>query len=103
MSIKAKNSSLPRCQKESKGKNYFHGYATYPVDEDMFVKFNEELDVIPEDVSEKKSSKEIHDINIGKEFNNNFFEGDLEIYRTELNRKQEEIRNEDEENNFYCF
>lgn len=81
------------------------GYPKYPENEDIYNKFNQEVDIDPENISQKKN---IIKIDENPTWNEKNFEqdksgSDLDIPGSELDDVQENIGSEDEENNGYSI
>jgi hypothetical protein len=77
----------------------------YPPNEDIYVQFDKEIEIDPEDISKNKTAVEI---NNHTEFNQKDFEedvsgSDLDIPGSELDDELEQLGNEDEENNHYSI
>ena len=82
------------------------GYPVYPADEDIFMKFKEEVNIDPENTSEKKVSKKKNNKdgkNNEKDFEEDKSGSDLDVPGSELDDEQEKVVNEDEENNLYSL
>lgn len=69
----------------------FPGYPSYPASEDIYRTDNEEKDLDPEDVTQKKSS------------NKPSLDKNLDVPGSELDDDREDTGNEDEENNYYSL
>ncbi|WP_329805284.1 hypothetical protein [Flavobacterium facile] len=100
----SKKEHFPKAANEQLDKK--DGYPTYPVDEDIynkFNKFNKEFDIDPENISKKKEIIKIvkHSIWNEKNFNQDKTGSDLDVPGSELDDEQENIGSEDEENNLY--
>ncbi len=67
------------------------GYPSYPASEDIYRTDNEEKDVDPEDITQKKTS------------NKSSIDKNLDVPGSELDDDQEDTGNEDEENNYYSL
>jgi hypothetical protein len=77
----------------------------YPPNEDIYVQFDKEIEIDPEDISKNKTAVEI---NNHTEFNQKDFEedvsgSDLDIPGSEFDDELEQLGNEDEENNHYSI
>lgn len=91
---------------ESKGNGYnLPGYPDYPVSEDIYNICEEEKDIDPEDIFQKKESvgKYTPKRNSEKDLDSEFPGDDLDIPGSELDDLQEDIGSEDEENNYYSL
>ena len=97
----SKKDKFPKAPNEQLDKK--DGYPTYPVNEDIYNKFNKEFDIDPENISKKKEIIKIekHPIWNEKNFNQDKSGSDLDVPGSELDDEQENIGSEDEENNFY--
>jgi len=86
-------------------KKNLQGYPTYPVNDDIYIKYHEEKDINPEDVSKNKELKENNKVgtNNEKNFTDDVSGGDLDIPGAELDDNQENVGSEDEENNYYSL
>ena len=82
----------------------FPGYPTYPASEDIYNQLEQEEDIDPEDISQKKVP--VENGTDGKANIKDFYEdvtgGDLDIPGSD-DDQQEEIGSEDEENNSYSI
>lgn len=90
-------------EKSTDKKDDLPGYPLYPASEDIYSKGKEELDINPEDISEKKVKNEEPDAMNEKDFKGDQSGSDLDIPGTELDDKQENVGSEDEENNHYSL
>lgn len=92
---KAANEQLPKKD----------GYPTYPVNEDIYNKFDKEFDIDPENTSKKKEIIKIekHPIWNEKNFDQDQSGNDLDVPGSELDDEQENNGSEDEENNSYSI
>lgn len=88
MKKKVTNFNLSNLNKEINGKKYFHGYAPYHVEKGALVKYHEE------------SSLNTQDEKIGRDFNHDYYGSDIDIYGSELDDSQQEIRKEDDGSQF---
>ena len=81
------------------------GYPQYPVNEDIYNKFNKEYDIDPENISKNKDIISIDKIPSWNEknFDQDHSGMDLDIPGSELDDDQENIGSEDEENNGYSI
>jgi hypothetical protein len=80
------------------------GYPKYPESEDIYNKFEEKIDIDPENVTKKKPLE----IDLDPEWNEMDFDlehpgADLDVPGAELDDEQEKIGSEDEENNYYSI
>lgn len=85
--------------------NALPGYPSYPEEEDIFNKFQEEQDLNPEDISINKtlnSETKSATGNIRNE-NKDVSGDDLDVPGSELDDELEEVGSEDEENNYYSL
>jgi hypothetical protein len=105
MKEKGENSNLPGQQECNEEKKTLQGYPIYPASEDIYSKYEEEIEIDPEDISKikdfnendkDKSSRE-------KDFNDYISGRDLDIPGSELDDKMEDTGSEDEENNYYSI
>jgi hypothetical protein len=83
-------------------KNDPQGYPIYPDGEDIYINFEEEEDINPEDTSKTKEPNSTNAIR-RKDLDDEYSENDLDIPGTEMDDLQEDIGSEDEENNFYSL
>lgn len=97
----SKKEKFPKAANEQLDKK--DGYPTYPVDEDIYNKFNKEFDIDPENISKKKETIKIekHPMWNEKNFKQDTSGNDLDVPGSELDDEQENIGSEDEENNLY--
>lgn len=97
----SKKEKFPKAANEQLDKK--DGYPTYPVDEDIYNKFNKEFDIDPENISKKKETIKIekHSMWNEKNFKQDTSGNDLDVPGSELDDEQENIGSEDEENNLY--
>ena len=80
------------------------GYPSYPKDEDIYEKFEEESDVNPADTSKTKVSNNNNALRQQALDKKHKLSGkDLDVPGSELDDAQEAIGNEDEENNYYSL
>lgn len=81
------------------------GYPSYPEVEDIYKKYQEEIEIDPEDVSRNKAPAEKDKTGMGNENKiiNDLSGSDLDVPGSELDDEQEEIGSEDEENNYYSL
>ena len=105
MSMKARKyrTKMSGQQKGKEEKNGLSGYPTYPSSEDIYIKYQEEKEINPEDISKTKASNDNDRTNNEKDFNDDVSGNDLDIPGTELDDSQENIGSEDEENNYYSL
>ncbi|WP_320814752.1 hypothetical protein [Flavobacterium sp.] len=75
----------------------------YPASEDIYVKFKEEKDLNPEDISKKKKLNEKEASLNEKDFKTYRSGSDLDVPGSELDDQQESVGSEDEENNYYSI
>jgi len=76
---------------EKKSGEQYPGYPSYPASEDIYRTDEEEKDLDPEDITQKKTS------------NNSSIDKNLDVPGSELDDDQEDTGNEDEENNYYSL
>jgi len=97
----SKKEKFPKAANEQLEKK--DGYPTYPVNEDIYNKFDKEFDIDPENISKNKESIKIdkHPIWNEKNFKQDKTGSDLDVPGSELDDEQENIGSEDEENNLY--
>ncbi len=89
-------------QKKDTEREDLPGYPEYPDNEDIYVKYKEERDIRPDELSRRKqgrvptgdNEKDFGDIVTGK---------DLDVPGTELKDPAHETGNEDEENEYYSL
>jgi len=103
MKKKDEDRSLTGSQNGRKGENDLPGYPSYPANEDIFNKFQEEKDINPEDTSKPKELNSadvaIEEIDLNDEHPGN----DLDVPGSELDDEMEDVGSEDEENNYYSI
>jgi hypothetical protein len=103
MKKKDEDRSLADSQNGRKGENDLPGYPSYPANEDIFNKFQEEKDINPEDTSKPKELNSagvaIEEIDLNDEHPGN----DLDVPGSELDDEMEDVGSEDEENNYYSI
>lgn len=92
-------------RQKNKSANNPNGYPPYPVEEDIYNKFQEETEIDPEEISVNKVSDEKDEAgnNIGIHPDSNRSGRNLDVPGSEMDDKQEDIGNEDEENNYYSL
>jgi hypothetical protein len=90
-------------QKSKEAKNDLRGYPTYPVNEDIYSKYQKEKDINPEYISKTKGSIDNYETNNETDLNNDVYARDLDVPGAELDDNQENIGSEDEENNYYSL
>ena len=78
-------------RQEKKAGDEFPGYPFYPASEDIYRTDEEEKDLDPEDITQKKTS------------NKASIDKNLDVPGSELDDDQEDTGNEDEENNYYSL
>jgi len=110
MKAKGHNTGLPNVHarltgrlKSKEPKDKLSGYPPYPVNEDIYNKYQEEKDINPEDTSKTKVSNNFSGTNNEKDFNDDMSGNDLDIPGAELDDDQENVGSEDEENNYYSL
>jgi hypothetical protein len=80
------------------------GYPFYPDNEDIYQQSLEEMDIDPEDTSQRKKANEDEpDGHYEADFDGQKFEYELDVPGAELDDESEAIGNEDEENNYYSL
>lgn len=90
-------------QKGSNKNNDLPGYPSYPANEDIFSKYQEEKDINPEDISTPKPSHTDNDSISELDLNTGLPGSDLDVPGSELDDEMEAIGSEDEENNYYSI
>jgi len=90
--------------KDTEGREEFPGYPAYPASEDIYRQEKEEIDIDPENPTQRKKileDEEAIDRRISKDRE---MDGeDLDVPGSELDDDLEEIGSEDEENNYYSL
>lgn len=81
------------------------GYPTYPVNEDIYNKFDKEFAI---DINEKTNKKSVEILDEDPEWNEadidlEYPRDELDVPGSELDDEQEAIGSEDEENNYYSI
>lgn len=89
--------------KEKPKSDEYADLQNYPASEDIYVKFKEEKDLNPEDISKKKTTNEKEASLNEKDFKTYNSGSDLDVPGSELDDQQESIGSEDEENNYYSI
>jgi hypothetical protein len=81
------------------------GYPKYPENEDIYNNYQEEKDINPEDISQKKGKNKFGSAweKNEKSFNDNKSGSDLDVPGSEMDEMQENFGSEDEENNYYSL
>ena len=80
------------------------GYPSYPKDEDIYEKFEEESDINPADTTKKKVSNSTNALRQQALDKKHKLSGkDLDVPGSELDDAQEAIGSEEEENNYYSL
>ena len=81
------------------------GYPLYPSGEDIYIKFQEEKDLDPEEISKIKASNTDDKKGLGhnEDLPDDIYDIDLDVPGSELDDTQENIGSEDEENNYYSL
>lgn len=105
MKTKRENAKLSGPEEGRQEKDPLPGYPEYPESEDIYSKYEEEEDIDPESISDKKESpeKEIDESSLKKDLGEGLPGRDLDIPGSELDDKMEDIGSEDEENNYYSM
>ena len=94
--------NLTDSQADKKEEKTLQGYPIYPKGDDIYINFQEEEDVNPENTSKRKEPNSNNALR-GKALDDDPSENDLDIPGAELDDAQEDIGNEDEENNYYSL
>jgi hypothetical protein len=104
--MKNQSNIIPAGNIHSRGHRYNSaGYPAYPSGDDIYHKFHKEKDIGPEVISKNKAInkddefKAFYDKYLLDEMCGNY----LDAPGAELDDEQENIRNEDEENNYYSL
>jgi hypothetical protein len=89
--------------KNTKKDEEFPGYPIYPANEDIYRQEKEEIDIDPENPSQRK--KAVTDDSVDRRISKDQeMDGeDLDVPGSELDDELEEIGSEDEENNYYSL
>ena len=95
--------NLPAGNKTNPGEIDLPGYPVYPPDEDIFIRYKEEKDLNPEDISNTKDIIRKAGIIRSVTFTEQDSGSNLDIPGSELDDAMEEIGSEDEENNYYSL
>ncbi len=103
MKEKDNNKNLPGKKTGNTAAVEFPGYPTYPAEEDIFNKFQEEKDISPVDNLEMKEWNEKPEADSVKELNEELPGSELDVPGSELDDEREEVGSEDEENNYYSI
>jgi hypothetical protein len=105
MKEKGENTKLAGRKEGHEKKNTLPGYPIYPESEDIYSKYDEEKDIDPEVISERKDllEKEKDKSSLKRDINDDLSGRDLDIPGSELDDKLEDIGSEDEENNYYSI
>ena len=92
-------------RESNKAEDYLSGYPVYPEEEDIYNNYEEEIDIDPENLFQKKESSEKMRFKRNPELNldDGFPGDDLDIPGAELDDEMENIGSEDEENNYYSL
>jgi len=96
---KDKSAILLPQQNGNKEKVELSGYPLYPASEDIYIKYEEEKNINPEDITNTKTPNE----SIKSGTNDDKSGSDLDVPGSELDDVQENIGSEDEENNYYSL
>ena len=98
---KPKQSAKPAADSK---KTKVEGYPKYPAGEDIYRKAKEVKDIDPEDSPKTKSSiPKDHGGHHDNDFDDDLYDGDLDVPGSELDDDLENIGSEDEENNYYSI
>jgi hypothetical protein len=89
--------------KTDEKKSNIREYPLYPESDDIYIRFNRDDDLNPEDISNRKKTGDEIPSDAENEFNDDTPGCDLDIPGAELDDIQEMIGNEDEENNYYSL
>ena len=102
---KASILNSPTSHVKSDAKNKLTGYPEYPTGEDIYNKYQEEIEINPEEISKTKVSDKFGSAwkNNEKDFNDDKSGRDLDVPGSEMDEKQENFGSEDEENNYYSL
>ena len=105
MKKKHTNPKLNIQQTKNEEKTDFPGYPVYPPSEDIYNKYQKEIDINPEDISKKKDRIEKGKVGTlnEKDFEDDVSGDDLDVPGSELDDELENIGSEDEENNHYSI
>ncbi len=103
MKKKENNEPSDGQQKGNKGDNDLPGYPTYPANEDIFNKYQQEKEINPEDISKPKAVLTDDDSIAEIDLNSELPGSDLDVPGSELDDDMEAIGSEDEENNYYSI
>jgi hypothetical protein len=103
MKEKENNRNLPVQIKAHNSEDKFPGYPTYPANEDIFSKYQEEKEINPENISESKTIVGKDNIERETTINKDAPGSDLDVPGSELDDALEEVGSEDEENNYYSL
>lgn len=92
-------------RESNKAEDNLPGYPVYPEEEDIYNNYEEEIDIDPENLFQKKDSGEKMRFKRNPELNldDEFPGDDLDIPGAELDDEMEIIGSEDEENNYYSL
>ena len=102
MKEKCDELNMTDSQAGKKEENILEGYPIYPDGDDIYVNFQEEEDINPEDTSKTKEPNSNNAMR-RKDLDDDHSENDLDIPGAELDNLQEDIGSEDEENNYYSL
>jgi hypothetical protein len=96
---------LPVIQKGKEVKENPIGYPDSPAGEDIYIKYQEEKDINPEDITKSKALNENNQVdqNNEKNYTTDVPGSDLDVPGSELDDEMEKIGSEDEENNYYSL
>lgn len=95
----------PPSQVSNVEKNDLNEYPLYPENEDIYIKYKEEKELDPEDISKIKITNPDDEVvsDLDTVFNEDVIGSDLDIPGSELDDRQEMLGSEDEENNYYSL
>ncbi|MFM2369897.1 MAG: hypothetical protein RL619_2210 [Bacteroidota bacterium] len=90
---------------DKKDKNKLSDSLLYPPSEDIYIQFQKEMEIDPEDITKKKAAVEINNIRKlnQKDFSEDESGSDLDVPGSELDDDREDMGSEDEENNNYSI
>ena len=101
--MKEKDNHIKEENFDKDKKNNIQGYPAYPVSEDIYNQYNEEMDINPEDISRTKDSNSNYGKNNEKDFVDDFSGDDLDIPGSEIDNEDMKVGTEDEENEYYSL
>ena len=101
--MKEKDNHIKEENFDKDKKNNIQGYPAYPVSEDIYNQYNEEMDINPEDISRTKDSNSNYGKNNEKDFADDLSGDDLDIPGSEIDNEDMKVGTEDEENEYYSL